>query len=731
MVVGFQDRDGPVTDRERRGRHGTADRGERQAFFADLRMRQLFVRRRRARAGVGEMRDDVHDGVDLGEYQEQRESGVEEGTAMHRGSVDQRLRRRQATVRTTAVWRFVPPVCGVHRWPPTLRVLMLMLKMLKNSNIEPLFMADKRREEKRRRTSPVPSRPATPETDATLRHLEDFIVEEIEVVDVKITGPQRRHKQPPRWWPALRMALAALGLALIPALAGLVTRAAWPTDETRWLATAWEMWNQGNPLVPQLNGVAVAVAPLGPWLVGIGWLVFGVNEWWPRVLPMLFMFGSLLLAARMARFLWPGQGDVTRYLPLTLLGGFYWVWSSTFLAAEMLTVFFTLFALTALLWMWRTRDLRVWLLLGVAFGLGLLASGSLIFLYVVPVALLAPLWTRGTPRMPWGYWYADIFKAVLLGLAIFAAWAVPAAARAKAATLAPLLLAPLTTHRLDLFPATAPWWWYLALLPVLAFPWSLWPLPWMRFWHIRREPIGNGLLFCMLWAVPVIALLSVFDLKQPQFLLPLVPAFYLAAGWLLLDEEHAAHDHSHLASTMIFPLLLLGGLLAVLPGLPRVPYLPEFLWQLSPFVGVGIIVIGIAVGWLPIPTLETRISNMAVTVVVLTTLTLLVAGWELNPHYELSGAARVIETAQRQGQPVAHVGAYAGQFQFAGRLVQPLEVLEPEGVAAWLAAHPDGLLVTYTGSWQPHAPPGAAPLYEQPYGDTSLRLWQAAALQGG
>lgn len=592
-------------------------------------------------------------------------------------------------------------------------------------------MSDKNRDDHRKKISPRPPKPTAGTTDPSLRHLEDFIVEEIEVVDVKTTGPQRRHKQPPRWLPALKMALAAIGLVLIPALAGLVTRTAWPTDETRWLAIAWEMWNRGDLLLPQVNGVVVAAPPMMSWLVQLGWLVFGVSEWWPRLLPTLFMFGSLLLAARMARFLWPGQRDVARHLPLVLLGGFYWVWSSTWLAADMLTAFFTLFALTALLWMWRTRDLRVWLLLGLALGLGLLASGSLILLYVVPVALLAPLWTRATPRMPWGYWYADIFKAVLMGLAIFAAWLVPAAARAKVATLAPLLTAPLATHTLDLFPTSGPWWWYLLLLPALAFPWSLWPLPWMRLWHIRREPIGNGLLFCMFWAVPVLALLSIFDLKQPQFLLPLVPAFFLAAGWLLLDEEHAAHDHSRLASTMIFPLLALGGLLAVLPGLPRVPYLPDFLWQLSPFVGVGIIGIGVAVGWLPIPALETRISNMAVTVVVLTALTLLATGWELNPHYELSGAARVIEAAQRQGQPVAHVGAYAGQFQFAGRLRQPLEALMPDDAPTWLAAHPDGLLVTYTNGWQPHAPPGAVPLYEQPYGDTGLRLWQAAALRGG
>ena len=220
-------------------------------------------------------------------------------------------------------------------------------------------------------------------------------------------------------------------------------------------------------------------------------------------------------------------------------------------------------------------------------------------------------------------------------------------------------------------------------------------------------------------------------MKQPQFLLPVVPAFFLVANWLLLDEEHAAHDHSRHASTMIFPLLLLGGLLAILPGLPQVPVLPEFLWQLSPFVGVGIIAIGVAVGWLPLPAIEARIANMAVTVAVITALALLVGGWQLNAHYELHGAARVLATAQQQGSAVAHVGAYRGQYHFAGRLTKPIEIVSPAQMELWAVGHPDGLIITYTNVWQPPLVPGALPLYEQAYGDAQLRIWPVVALKGG
>lgn len=583
-------------------------------------------------------------------------------------------------------------------------------------------MADRRHRDPNRKQS---ARTAAGKTDPALRTLKQFVVEEIELTD---TAPPRAAppvKKPARFIPAVRMLVAVAGLLSIPLLAALATRSAWPVDETYWLGLTWEMWARGNVLVASLNGVTVASAPLFLWSVHLGWLLFGTVEWWARLVPALYFFASLLLAARLARLLWPGQAAVARYTPLVLLGSFYFLWSATFLTPDLLTLFTTLLAVHALLWMWRTRDLRVWLLLGLAFGLGLLAAGSLIFIYVLPIALLAPLWTRGTPVMRWSYWYADIAKAVLLGLVVFAAWAVPAGLKSGFTAVTPLLLDPFSLHVREQFPADAPWWWLLALLPLAAFPWSLWPLPWLRLWDIRRQPIGNGLAFCMLWATITTGLLLLAPVRQPQLLLPVLPAFFLVGAWLLLDENHAQHDHSRLASTMIFPLLLLGGALAILPGLPRVAALPEFLWQLSPFVGVGIIGVGVAIGWLPIPAIETRIANVAATVAVLTAFVLLATGVQFNSHYDGSGAARVIDSAQRQGQSVAHVGPYAGQFHFAGRLQQPLAVVAADQADAWLAAHPDGLLVTYSQSWQPRVSPGITPFYEQAYGPAHVRLWRA------
>src|SRR4029453_17373441 len=88
------------------------------------------------------------------------------------------------------------------------------------------------------------------------------------------------------WWTVLAAwaLLAALPLALRPML---------PVDETRYATVAWEMWTRGDFLVPHLNGLPYSdKPPLLFWLCHLGWWLFGVNEWWPRLVPAVFSCGS-------------------------------------------------------------------------------------------------------------------------------------------------------------------------------------------------------------------------------------------------------------------------------------------------------------------------------------------------------------------------------------------------------------------------------------------------------
>ena len=72
----------------------------------------------------------------------------------------------------------------------------------------------------------------------------------------------------------------------------------WPVDETRYASVAWEMWLRGDFLVPFRNGEPYShKPPLLFWLMHAGWALFGVNDWWPRLVAPLCALGRCALAA--------------------------------------------------------------------------------------------------------------------------------------------------------------------------------------------------------------------------------------------------------------------------------------------------------------------------------------------------------------------------------------------------------------------------------------------------
>jgi 4-amino-4-deoxy-L-arabinose transferase-like glycosyltransferase len=559
------------------------------------------------------------------------------------------------------------------------------------------------------------------------QHLEKFIVEEVVLSgDVrKSTGGGPVYKARPKWIATAKISAVWISLWLMLVLASLFTRSLWPPDETRALAVAWDMWTQGRFIVPLLDGaLATYPSPLFLWSTHLGWWAFGVSDWWPRLVPALFALGSVFLCAPLARLLWPGREDVARYAPGMLLGGFAWIFFATSALPDIIPVFSVLLAFYALAWIWRTRDLRVWLLLGLAFGLGMLSQGAMIYLYVLPAALLAPLWITDGPKPNWQYWYADIFKAVTMGCAIFGLWAAQLFAKLGAKSLASVLFVPMKTQSLALFAPETAWWWYLFLLPLMGMPWSIWPLTWMRFWHIRREHLNPAIVLCMTWAVPAIFVLSLFTLRQPQWLLPVVPAFTLVVTYLLLDDDLVSHSHDTIFSSMTLPVVVLGGVLAVLPGLPRVDFLPEQLWSISPFVGIAVILVGMALSWLPVAEIKTRIINMISMVVALSAIVLLGVGWQFESVNTVNDVATVLSRVQQQQRPLAQVGSHAGEFDFAARLASPMPALAAEQIDAWLMENPQGLVLTYTREWQPAKESGLALAFEVPYSGQAVRLWE-------
>ena len=238
----------------------------------------------------------------------------------------------------------------------------------------------------------------------------------------------------PRNWPPLLWS----GLWLLVMVSALASRPLMPVDETRYLAVAWDMWREGNFLVPHLNGEPYNhKPPLLFWLIHLGWAAFGVNEWWPRLVAPLFGLGSLFLTARLARELWPEASAAARMAPLVLFGGLFWALFTTLTMFDMILAFCTLLSLIGMVRAWRASGPGgdqggEWFgfgLMGLGIGLGVLAKGPAILVHVLPVALLAPWWGRALPGgedRRSGGWYLGLCGAVARGAAIGLAWAVPA-----------------------------------------------------------------------------------------------------------------------------------------------------------------------------------------------------------------------------------------------------------------------------------------------------------------
>ncbi|HSF39184.1 MAG TPA: glycosyltransferase family 39 protein [Thermoanaerobaculia bacterium] len=515
--------------------------------------------------------------------------------------------------------------------------------------------------------------------------------------------------------------LLAAAWALLVGVA-LALRPILPVDETRYLSVAWEMWVRGDFLVPHLNGLPYSdKPPLLFWLFHLGWEVFGVNDWWPRLVPSLFALANLLLAAALARRLWPDRPRVARAAPWVLLGLLLWSVFTTLVMFDMLVACCVLVALLGLHAARRQGGLLPWIQVGVALGLGLLAKGPVVFIVPLGVALLAPWWGRGEePRGARGWrWALGLCAALALGAAIALAWALPAAMAGGEAYGNAILLRQTEERIVHSFAHRRAWWWYLRLLPVLLYPYSLWVPLWKAAGRFRRQPADPGMRFALAWALPGFAAFLAISGKQPHYLLPLLPGFALLAA-RLLDEPLAAPRRWHLLPPLS-GLLIVGGAMAAAPFAASAGHLPSWASEVSP--GAGLALLAAGVGFLlAFERLFAR-RQAALTLLTLALVTAVSLGFSeaAREAYDLDPISRYLWVTERQGRRIAYSGDYHGEFHFLGRLERPFEEILPGSEHLWILEHPHGRVIQNLH----YLPPGIARAeFTQPYrGGDILAVW--------
>jgi len=334
----------------------------------------------------------------------------------------------------------------------------------------------------------------------------------------------------PLWPTAIWAVLMASALVARPPLA---------PDEARILSIAWRMWADGALLPYKFGDLSRSLPPLLFWLIEAGWAVLGVSEIWARLVNPLLALGTLLLATRLARVLWPARPEVPELTGIVLVGaGGFAVYSSLTLLELPLMFFFTL-ALLGLAYAWRDRPVLGWTLFATAAGLAILGAG-LVALVLLPLPLLAPLWMARGSLQQWGSWYGRLLLALLGGAVLALLWAIPVFVLVPGeAGRTPVVHSAFTLSDPD-----RPWYWGIAMAPLMIYPWLWWPTLWRaacRQWRLFGEP---AVRFCLVAAATGLAILALGSRNADSLLCALPPLALIVGRQLASHHGKPADFHA-------------------------------------------------------------------------------------------------------------------------------------------------------------------------------------------
>ena len=456
-------------------------------------------------------------------------------------------------------------------------------------------------------------------------------------------------------------------------------------DEGRNAEVAREMAESNDYVLPHLSGLPYLDKPVVYFAAAAATMeVLGPTETAARIPALLFTLATIAIVVAFARRRFGADagwlaGIALATMPLVMAYARTTIFDSTL-------AFCTTAAILAF---WDERPVLAW----AAMGLGALTKGPVALLIplatVIPHALLTGVRLRRL--VPW------------LGLAAFALVAVPwfAAITVRIPDFPHYVFVRETLERVTTqsFHRTAPFWYYVAIIPVAAFPWIIPGLArvggggWRWAWHARRVNAAAGdalLLAC--WILGPLAFFTLNQSKLPQYVLPLMPAFALAAGRALAyDGVAVAWKPYALAAA------LLGAVLVALTWrLPTIRGLtPAELAAIPPAaLAIGLVLIGsAALVALAVRRLRDR-PTLAITGYAIVVMAIPIAGARVLSAVGEDRSAAAIAAATRAavGDSGAVVGISAYPPSLPFYLRHPMHVATPSGrelTSNFIADHVD------------------------------------------
>jgi len=272
--------------------------------------------------------------------------------------------------------------------------------------------------------------------------------------------------------------------------------------------------------------------PLAYWMVAPAIAVFGARDWAVRIPLLINILLMVALFYALIRPHWPEGGGRKSLMVMVSLAGFF-VGFCLVMTDGFLVFWFSLTCISLFRAFQRdataARKLTFILLATVAAGLGFLTKGAAA---VVLPALIMGLWLLWEKR-----WRALLTPALLLAGIVFLALLVPGLIwleRHNPGFITAFIfdehIARFTGTRLSQLHAE-PFWYYIAILPLLLMPWSLFIVRAIRTIILQRLLTTDALTrFCMVWIAVVVIFFSASTGKLISYILPALPPLGLLLG---------------------------------------------------------------------------------------------------------------------------------------------------------------------------------------------------------
>ena len=322
-------------------------------------------------------------------------------------------------------------------------------------------------------------------------------------------------------------------------------------DEGRNAEVAREMAQTNDYVLPHLDGLPYLDKPIVYFAAAAAVMeVLGPTETAARLPAYLFTLATFVVVIRFVRRRW---GSDAAWLAAVALATMPLV-----LAYARTTIFDSALAFCttlAILAFWDERPTLAW----AAIGLGAITKG--------PVAILIPLATVIPYALLTGRPVRRLFSLSALG--VFALVALPwfLAISLRIPEFPHYVFVRETFERVTStrFHRTAPFWYYLPIVPVAAFPWIVPALArWRRWrwaWLARRvNPQAQDTILLACWVLGPLLFFTLNQSKLPQYVLPLMPPFALAAARVLTRRTGEELDGGVSAGRRAYvPIAVLAG----------------------------------------------------------------------------------------------------------------------------------------------------------------------------